>query len=187
MFAGLARIVVRHPIWVIVVWLVAAVAIIGFAPKLTSTTDEASFLPTHYESIQAQNIQQAAFPQAATPAAIIVFERRDGGALSDADSAKVTAIGQALTGQQIPNVTGLATAPASANKLIQIIAVQMPTQTNPNDKAPGDAVKALRTSLQQQLGGTDLKGGITGTAAQALDSQASGNRPTRSSQSPRSA
>jgi uncharacterized membrane protein YdfJ with MMPL/SSD domain len=31
-FAAVGRLVVRHPIWVIVVWLVAAVGVIGFAP-----------------------------------------------------------------------------------------------------------------------------------------------------------
>ncbi len=176
MFAALGRLVVRHPVWVIVAWVVAAAAIIGFAPKLTSTDDEASFLPAHYESVQAIDLQQKAFPQAATPAAIIVFERRDGGKLTDADSGTVTAIGQKLTAAHIPNVTAVATTPASANKLIQIIAVQMPQQSNPNDKRQSDAVKALRTNLQAQLASTDLKGGITGTAAQNVDQEASGNR-----------
>jgi RND superfamily putative drug exporter len=178
MFAGIGRAVVRHPVWVIVVWVIAAAAIIGFAPKLTSTTDEASFLPTHYESIQAMTIQQKAFPQAATPAAIIVFERHDGGALTDADSTTVQAIAQKLSAQHLANVTAIQAAPASANKLIQIVAVQMPAQTNPNDKRQGDAVTALRTALQDQVKTTDLKSGITGTAAQALDSQASGDRAT---------
>jgi putative drug exporter of the RND superfamily len=45
------------------------------------------------------------------------------------------------------------------------ISVQMPTLTNPNDKTEPNAVKALRTDLQALLSGTDLKGGITGTAA----------------------
>ncbi|MEV4619177.1 MMPL family transporter [Asanoa sp. NPDC049573] len=176
MFGALGRVVVRHPVWVIVAWLIAAVAVIGFAPKLTTTTDEASFLPTHYESIQAQDIQQAAFPHAATPSAIVVLERGDGGPLTDADSAKVATIARTLTDQHIPNVTSIAAGPASANKLIQIIAVQMPQQTDPSDKAPGVAVQTLRDDLQQQLHGTDLKGGITGGAAQALDQQDSGNR-----------
>ena len=73
MFARLGRLVVHHPWRVIGIWLIAAVAIIGLAPKLTATTDESSFLPTHYESIQAQNLQESAFPHAASPAAIIVF------------------------------------------------------------------------------------------------------------------
>jgi RND superfamily putative drug exporter len=178
-FAGIGRVVVRHPIWVIVVWVVAAAAVIGFAPKLTSTNDEASFLPSHYESIQAMDLQQKAFPQAATPAAIIVFERQDGTALADADSTKVTSIGRTLSGSHIANVTAIAATPPSANKLVQIIAVQMTQQTNPNDKSQSNAVQALRTALQAQVAGTDLKAGITGTAAQNLDSQSSGDRATK--------
>jgi putative drug exporter of the RND superfamily len=175
-FAGVGRFVVRHPVWVIIGWVVAAVAVIGFAPKLTSTSDEASFLPSHYESIQAIDLQEKAFPQAATPAAIIVLERQDGAALTDADSAKVTAVAQALVDKHIPNVTAAMAAPATGNKLVQIIAVQMPQVKSANDTFQLDAVKELRTQLQSQLSGTDLKGGITGTAAQQLDSQDSGNR-----------
>jgi RND superfamily putative drug exporter len=178
-FAGIGRAVVRHPVWVIIAWVVAAAAIIGFAPKLQSTSDEASFLPTHYESIQAMDLQQKAFPQAATPAAIIVFERADGGKLTASDSGTVASLAQSLSAQHISDVTAVQAAPASANKLIQIIAVQMPPQTNPNDKSQTNAVQALRTALQAQVHGTDLKAGITGTAAQALDSQASGDRATK--------
>jgi RND superfamily putative drug exporter len=175
-FGGLGRLVVRHPVWVIVVWIIAAAAIIGFAPRLTATTDEASFLPTHYESIQALDLQEKAFPQAATPAAIIVFERLDGGQLTDADSAKIVAIGQSLSDAHIPNVTAIQSPPVSANRIIQILTVQMPAQTNPGDNAQGDAVEALRTQLQAQLPGTGLKAGVTGTAAQALDQRSSGDR-----------
>src|ERR1700681_1174569 len=67
MFAALGRAVVHHPWRVILVWLIGAVAVIALAPKLTSTSNEASFLPGHYESIQAQDLQQSAFPQGARP------------------------------------------------------------------------------------------------------------------------
>ena len=176
MFAAVGRFVVRHPVWVIVAWVVAAVGVIGFAPTLTATTDEASFLPANYESIKAAALQQQSFPQAATPAAIIVFERQDDQALTDTDAAKVTAIGQALTGQRIPDVVALTATPPSPNRLIQIIAVQLTPQQGPGDQSQANAVKALRAALPAQLEGSDLKAGITGTAAQALDAQASGNR-----------
>jgi RND superfamily putative drug exporter len=78
MFTRLGRLVVGHPWQVIAAWVIAAVAIIGFAPKLATTSNEASFLPSRYQSVQAQNLQQKAFPAAAAPAAIIVFERADG-------------------------------------------------------------------------------------------------------------
>jgi putative drug exporter of the RND superfamily len=175
-FAGVGRFVVRHPIWVIVAWIVVATGVIGFAPKLTATTDEASFLPGHYESIQAVDLQQKAFPHAASPAAIIVLERQDGTPMTDADSAKVASIAQTLTAKQIKDVTAIVSVPASGNKLVQIIAVQMTPQRSASDQSQLDAVKTLRTELQAQMGGTGLKSGITGTAAQALDSQDSGNR-----------
>ena len=176
MFAALGRAVVRHPWWVIISWIVGAAAVIALSPALVSTTDEASFLPSHYESIQAQQVQQSAFPQAATPAAVIVIQRTDGAPLTAADSAKITEIGAALTAANIPGVTSLTVGPPSANKLVQTISVQMPQQKSPSDQAQANAVKALRSELQQQLAGTGLSGGITGTAAQALDSQSSGNR-----------
>ncbi|GMA22340.1 hypothetical protein GCM10025864_00990 [Luteimicrobium album] len=176
MFAALGRLVVRRPWWVIGVWLVAAVAIVGLAPKLTATTDEASFLPSHYESIQAQEIQQAAFPQAQTPAAIIVFAREDGGKLTDADQAKVASIVDDLQAAKIDDVTTIAVTPVSGNGLVQIAPVVMPDVTSPSDTSQTDAVKALRDALAPQVEGTDLRAGITGSAAQQLDSQASGDR-----------
>ncbi|OHV56823.1 MMPL family transporter [Pseudofrankia sp. BMG5.36] len=176
MFAALGRFVVRRRWWVIAAWVVAAVAIVASAPKLKSTSDEASFLPSHYESIQAQNVQQEAFPQAATPAAIVVLERADGAALTAADSAKVAEIGAALTAAKVPNVTAVQTGKPSPNKLIQTIGVQMTELSGANDKRQSDAAKVLRADLQDKLAGTGLKGGITGTAAQALDSEKSGNR-----------
>jgi uncharacterized membrane protein YdfJ with MMPL/SSD domain len=150
--------------------------VIGFAPKLTSTSDEASFLPTHYESIRAMQPQQQAFPRAATPAALIVLERADGGKLTDADSTKVNQIAQALTADQISHVTAIIATPASQNKLMQIIGVEMVQVTSASDKSQIDAVQDLRDKLPAQLQGTGLTGRTTGTAAQQLDSQSSGIR-----------
>jgi len=133
-------------------------------------------LPGHYESIQAQNLQKSAFPTAAAPTAIVVLERKDGTPLTLADSATVAAISRKLAGAHVRDVTAVQTAPPSGNKLIQTIAVQMPATGNPADKAQTNAVQALRPDLQHQLNGTDLKAGITGTAAQNLDSQSSSNR-----------
>ncbi|MDL4816304.1 MMPL family transporter [Actinomadura opuntiae] len=174
MFARIGRVVVHHPWRVIAVWLAAAVAVVALAPKLTATTDEASFLPSHYESIQALDVQQKAFPQAATPAAIIVLERRDGAPLTAADSRTVASVGRALAGEHIENVTAVQVAPPPANRKIQIISVQMPKPEGAQGKNQTDAVKDLRPALRDRLDGTDLKGGITGTAAQNLDGQEAG-------------
>jgi putative drug exporter of the RND superfamily len=178
-FSRIGRFVVRHPIWVIIGWVVIAAVVIGLAPKLTATTDEASFLPNHYESVQAIDLQEKAFPHSAAPAAIIVFERSDGRQLNGADSGKVTEISQSLAGLHVIGVTGVQPTPPSPNKLIQIIAVQMTQQRGPNDKTQTNAVASLRTALRGDLSGTGLKAGITGTAAQALDATKSSNRANK--------
>jgi putative drug exporter of the RND superfamily len=52
--------------------------VIATAPKLPTTTNESSFLPSSYESIRAANLQDQAFPQqgnVTAAASIIVFAR----------------------------------------------------------------------------------------------------------------
>ncbi|MEC3953983.1 MMPL family transporter [Nocardia sp. CDC153] len=175
MFALLGRIAVRHPWKVIALWVLATIAIVGLAPKLTATTDQSSFLPSHYESIQAMDLQQKAFPDDVTPAALIVVERTDGAPLTAADSDRVTTVAADLSGRNIKGVTGVQATPAAANRSIQVIAVQMTKTTDPSDKTQTDAVKALRDALHGQVSG-ELKAGITGTAAQTLDQTESGNK-----------
>ncbi|MEV0293147.1 MMPL family transporter [Nocardia sp. NPDC050710] len=169
MFARLGRIVVHHPWKVIGLWVIAIIAVVSAAPTLTSTTDQSAFLPSHYESIQAMELQERAFPQNATPAALIVFARADGAPLTESDSASVTATASKLNGANIEGVTGIQATPPSENGLIQVIAVQLIKQVNASDKTQGDAVKSLREDLKEQVRGTDLKAGITGAAAQTLD------------------
>ncbi|WP_067659411.1 MMPL family transporter [Nocardia harenae] len=176
MFARLGAIVVHHPLEVIGLWLLLAVAVVTAAPALESTTDQSAFLPAHYESIQAMEIQQEAFPESSAPAAIIVFARADGAPLTDQDTAAVLRIGTELREATIADVTGLTPVPPSENRLIQIIAVQMTTVTDPSDPAQTDAVVALRAELSERVSGTELRAGITGQAAQVLDQQESSEK-----------
>ncbi|MEC3913379.1 MMPL family transporter [Nocardia sp. CDC160] len=184
MFSRLGRFVVRFPWLVIAAWVIAIVAVVASAPKLTATTDQSDFLPSHYESIQAMELQQKAFPKSNTPAALIVFERSDGAPMTDADTAAVQAAAaklseqSGLTGQEpkIKDVTAVAAVPPSGNRAIEVVAVQMTKVTSPNDTRQTDAVKSLRDSLKEQVRGTDLKAGVTGTAAQNLDQQDSSKK-----------
>ncbi|MEV6069882.1 MMPL family transporter [Nocardia sp. NPDC052001] len=176
MFSRLGRFVVKQPWLVIGAWLIAIVAIAMTAPKLTATTEQADFLPSHYESIQAMDVQQKAFPNSAAPSALIVFERADGQPLSATDTATVQAAAAKLTERNIKDVTAIAPMPASDNKLVDVVAVQMTKVTSPNDKRQTDAVKEIRTALQDTVSGSDLKAGVTGQAAQTLDQQDSGNK-----------
>ncbi|WP_084529813.1 MMPL family transporter [Nocardia crassostreae] len=169
MFSGLGRFVVKHPWLVIGAWLIAIVAVAATAPKLTASTDQSDFLPSHYESIQAMELQEKAFPNSAPPAALIVFAREDGQPLTEQDSAAVASVGGKLAEQNIADVTGIQTTPPSENRLVQIVAVGMTKVTAPDDKRQSDAVKDLRETLKEQVAGTELKAGITGQAAQTLD------------------
>ncbi|MBB5912931.1 RND superfamily putative drug exporter [Nocardia transvalensis] len=176
MFARLGALVVHHPWKTIGLWVLIVIAVVATAPKLASTTDQSDFLPSHYESIQAMQLQEKAFPQASAPAAILVFERSDGAALSPADSAAVEKIATQLREANIENVTGIQAAPPSDNRLVQIAAVQMTKPTGASDTRQNDAVKDLREALRAKIDGTDLKGGITGQAAQALDATESSTK-----------
>ncbi|MFE0100733.1 MMPL family transporter [Streptomyces sp. NPDC059009] len=169
MFAGLGRFVVRRAWWIIIAWVVAAGAVISLAPKLTSSSDEASFLPDHYESIRAADVQEKDFPKQENIGAVIVFERSDGGKLTEADSANVVRISKDLQAKKIPDVQQIVPGEVSPNKLVQTAMVAMPKVTNPEDTKQQDAVKDLRADLKPELKGTDLSAGITGSAAQALD------------------
>ena len=178
-FAALGRMVVRHPWRVIALWVIAAVAIIATAPALPTTTNESSFLPSSYESIRAANLQDKAFPQAGNvtaDAAIIVFARSDGQKLTSADSAKVASIAAELNSRHIKNILSVTAGPASPNKLVQTALVSMNNNIlNGTSNAAGDAIKVLRADIKPLMQGSGLSEGVTGTAAQQLDSQQSGN------------
>ncbi|HXL95995.1 MAG TPA: MMPL family transporter [Streptosporangiaceae bacterium] len=176
MFLRLGRGVVRHPWLVIGIWIVAAVAIIGLAPKLGSSNNESSFLPSHYQSVQAQNLQQSAFPTSAAPGAIVVFERADGGKLTAADSSQVDSIAGKLAADRIPTLGSMQAGPPSANKLIQTISIQIPNVNGELTTAQTNAIGTLRSNLASFVSGTDLKAGVTGTVAEDVDSASTGNK-----------
>ena len=96
MFTKLGRFVVHNPWKVIAAWVVAAVAVIAFAPTLADVTtkDQAELLPSKYESVQAQKLAADAFGQTNDATASIVVKRNAGGVLTAADQAKVTAMVQ---------------------------------------------------------------------------------------------
>jgi putative drug exporter of the RND superfamily len=179
-FAALGRIVTHHPWMVIAVWIIAAVAIVATAPALPTTTNEASFLPNSYESIKAQNLQDRAFPQAGkvdAAAAVIVFARSDRGRLTPADKAKVASIASTLNDRHIKNIVSVTAAPPSPNGLVQTAYVAMSNNlVNGSGTQAADAIKVLRADIKPLVSGAGLYEGVTGAAAQQLDSQQSGNK-----------
>jgi RND superfamily putative drug exporter len=179
-FAALGRFVVRRPWWVIALWVVAAIAVIATSPGLPTTSNESSFLPHSYESIRAGHLENKAFPQTGSvtsDAAIIVFSRADHGRLTAADSAKVATITRTLNGRHLKHIVGITAGSPSPNHVVQAAAVAMPNKVaNADNNSAGDAIKALRQDLRPLVRGTGLKEGVTGAAAEDLDSTQSGNR-----------
>ncbi|MCW2787478.1 MAG: hypothetical protein JWP74_3995 [Marmoricola sp.] len=172
MFAALGRFVNRFPWYIIGAWVVLAVVVAMFAPKLTSTQDTSSFLPSKYESIKATDLQTKAFPTATQPGAILVFDRADGGKLTADDSAKVTSVIAALNPKLNRKVflPGAAQPPSTDGK-VQLGVYGLSSKSTGFDDTAFKAVKALRSEAQAMVKGTDLHLGVAGQVAQGSDSQ----------------
>ncbi|KIE23314.1 membrane protein [Streptomyces sp. MUSC 125] len=175
MFRPLGNAVVRHPVWTIVAWLIAAVAIVATAPSLPSNSDESSFLPKSYESIKAATLQEKAFPGAFTPSAIALYQRTDGGELTAADKKDVARITSELGGKHIDQVQKVVPGPSSEDGRYALTLVQMDSK-NAGQPKQADAAKALRENVKQLARGTHLDVKLGGSAAQALDQQDSSKR-----------
>ncbi|MFJ6504226.1 MMPL family transporter [Streptomyces sp. NPDC091879] len=175
MFRRIGITVVRHPVWTIVAWLIAAVAIVASAPGLPSNSDESSFLPKSYESIKAADLQAKAFPGAFTPSAIALYQRTDGGKLTAADKKDVARITTELGQKNIDQVQKVVPGRPSKDGRYDLTLVQMDSK-NAGQPKQADAAKVLRDDVKQLAKGTDLDVKLGGSAAQALDQQDSSKR-----------
>ncbi|WP_410787352.1 MMPL family transporter [Kribbella sp. C-35] len=175
MFHRIGRVAVRHPIWTILAWLVVAVAVAATAPSLPSSSDQSSFLPKSYESIQAAELQQSAFPSAFTPSAIVLYQRSDGGRLTPADLADATKITTELGAKKIDQVQQVVPGPPSKDGRYVLGLVSMDTN-NAGQPSQLDAAKTLRQDAKDLAKGTQLKAELGGSAAQGLDQQDSSAR-----------
>ena len=173
MFRALGKIAARRPWFVIAAWVIAAVGIVATAPALQSTQDQSEFLPRHYESVKALTLQQEAFPERGEIGAIVVFDREDGSQLTEEDQAAVADIAESLNSEEYDNLGTATVAPVSENGLVQAIFVTVQPGKNAFDVAAMDDAKKLRDDLEPLVADTDLRSGVTGPAAQSLDSQES--------------
>ncbi|MFF4338751.1 MMPL family transporter [Kitasatospora sp. NPDC001540] len=173
MFHRLGHFVVKRAWWVIAAWVVAAVALTAFAPKMSATTDEADFLPKHYEAIRASAVQEDKFPAEFSPGAVLLFERTDGGALTDADRADIAKVTKGLDDKHIPLVQQVVAPSAETHTISQdghyaMGAVAIDKTKMQTDEYT-DAAKALRTEGKKLTEGTALKYQVGGQAAVSLD------------------
>jgi putative drug exporter of the RND superfamily len=173
MFDRLARTVTNHPWRVIVSWVVAAVALIAFAPSLDDVTnsDQADFLPGSYESVQAQRLTERAFGTAADATATVVVTRPDGGALTAADQNVVENVAQGINAARIDRVTTAVAGPQTLapNQRVQLVSVGL--QGRADDPALLDAVQRVRDVTRPIVTESGLRYGVTGDVAMILDNQ----------------
>ncbi|MFF3467094.1 MMPL family transporter [Streptomyces sp. NPDC002619] len=175
MFRSIGNAVVRHPVWTIVAWLIAAVAIVATAPSLPSNSDESSFLPKSYESIKAADLQERAFPSAFTPSAIVLYQRTDGGKLTASDQQDIARITSELGEKHIDQVQKVVPGQPSKDGRYALTLVQMDSK-NAGQPKQSDAAKVLREDVKQLTEGSHLDAKLGGSAAQALDQQDSSQR-----------
>lgn len=178
MFAGLARFVVRHPWWTIGAWLLAAILIIALSPKLTTESDQGDFLPSKYESVQAMEIADQAFPQQEDTSSLIVVKRSDGKPLTAQDTAKVNQAAKSLNADKPPTVLNFATGPQAVapEKAVQVIMVPMQGTSMADSEKQGDAVKEIRKDLPGLLKGSGLEAKVGGDVASFVDNEDSFNQ-----------
>jgi len=178
MFAWLGHFVVRRAWWVIGGWLAVAFAIIATAPSLSDITsaDQGSFLPKSYESVQAIELAEKAFPQQTTSTAFIVVKRSDGQPLTPADEMKIGQVAQDLQARNILDTSGFLTGPPAVapDRSIQIINVGLDADT-PDDPALLDAVRQIRAALGPALEGSGLTAGVAGDVANFVDNESTFN------------
>ncbi|GAA1966138.1 MMPL family transporter [Nocardioides panacihumi] len=173
MFAALGRLASRRPWYVIAAWIVLTVLVVAFHPKVKSVTDQADFLPSHYESIKAATLTSHAFPSKQEVGATVVFDHEDGSALSAADVAKIREIAKGLTvGSAFSTIEDPIVGKGNEAAIVNIDLADGVTGQKQSDL---DQVKGLRDQITSAAQGTGLRTGVTGSLAQSYDQSQSGS------------
>jgi RND superfamily putative drug exporter len=169
MFHRIGQFVVKRAWWVIAAWVVAAVAIIGTAPKLVSSNDESDFLPKSSESIVAMNLQQQAFPAVFTPNGFLLFERTDGGQLTAQDKQDIKKVTDGLTAeniQYVKTVMPVSDQTVSKDGKYALSAVGLEKDAPQQNF---DTAKKVRADAKSLASGTSIKVQLGGQMGQGLD------------------
>jgi putative drug exporter of the RND superfamily len=171
-FKKLGHAVTAHPWLVIGAWIAGGVVVLALSPQIVTFTsnNNSSFLPSSYESVQANQVAAKYFPAQAQASGVVVVNVTSGAALSSADQQKVAGLAQSLTADKIPSVQSVTTSPLylSSNQKVQLVQVVFVGQAG--DPGPNQAVVTVRDKTNQYLAGSGLHGQLTGNAAISVDS-----------------
>ncbi|HSX43613.1 MAG TPA: MMPL family transporter [Candidatus Saccharimonadales bacterium] len=182
MLNKLGNFIVKNRWWVIGVWVILAVVITAFAPKISEVTssDQTSFLPSKYESVQAGKIAEKAFPQSKDDTEILIVKRQDGTKLTDNDIQTVQTLATDLKAARLDRVENVMTAPQLVSKdgTAQMVQVVVKGQAS-GDTKDVNFTKTVRSKVQSLLTGKGLKTGLTGNIAINGDSNSSFDTATK--------
>jgi RND superfamily putative drug exporter len=182
MLNKLGNFIVRNRWWVIATWVVAAVLITAFSPKLSSVTssDQTSFLPSKYESVQAGKIADKAFPQSKDDVEILLVKRNDGAKLTDSNHTAIQALADQLKAANLKKVATVETSSDAVSKdgtaqMVQIVVKGQAT----GGTADVNFVKDVRDKVKDLGVDSSLKTGLTGNIALNADSSSSFTTATK--------
>lgn len=178
MFRSVGRGVGRHPVIVIMAWVVLIVGIALIASAVVGKKSETSqqqtdFLPAKYQSVQAAKLAAAHFPQPSGAQATLVVTRTDHGNLSDADMKRVAGLISKLDRDtHLPKLSGvvgssLARAP---NRTVAIATTQFTDSSGQADVI--QSMKDLRKHTDDVFRNSGLTADYTGEVAEVADAGA---------------
>jgi len=174
MFERLGRFVVHNPWKVIAGWVLITIAIVAFAPALGDqvSRDQANFLPSDYESVQATELGQEAFGQTNNGSATVVVKRTDGKPLADPDTAAIAALTAKLaTKGTVDHAIGAAPGQGSPSPDGKVATIEVGFDQPADDPELLDSVKQVRSVVDESLPGDALTHAVGGQVAQLLDNQ----------------
>ncbi|WP_291411274.1 MMPL family transporter [Actinophytocola sp.] len=152
-------------------WVLVTVAIVTFAPTLgdVTTSDQANFLPSDYESMQAGELAEQAFGQQQQASATIVVRRADGQPLTTGDQARIGDLAQDINGADITRVTEAVTGAqaVSPNKKVQLVSIGL--EGFGEDPELVNAVEGIRDTTRPALNDSGLEYAVTGDVAMYAD------------------
>lgn len=170
--------IVKRRWWVLLAWIVAAVAIIVFAPSLSSvqSNNQSGFLPKDYESIKAMNIAKNVSKFSENPTDIIVFKAKSGSTLSNNNLLTINKTVLALNSQKISRVVAVVSSADQISPNKKVVLAQVIYSGNQDDKETLNAVGKVRDSLSKQLSNTQLTASTTGGESINFDTQDAAER-----------
>ena len=173
MFGRIGRAVIHYRWWVIAAWAVATIAIVAVAPSLSGSSDQAQFLPSHYESIQESALakQEVGGGAAGNSAAVFVVQRSDGRPLTDADVAAAGRIASGLRDRHLDQVVAVQFGANTVAKNRSVALVRVGFAGPANSAATLDAGRKARSAVAPLVRGTGLTAGMTGDVGIAIDAK----------------